>query len=158
RIHLFAFVCAAFLIGAPASSALDLAPVNLVPPSIQGSATQGSTVGCSPGTWQPTPTSYTYSWQRDAADIPGAANAQYVLQAADTGHVITCQVVAYENSKPSLAPAVSIPPIVPTAAAPPGPPLETAPPVIHGQAVEGGVLTCSSGGWTAATDYSYSWQ
>jgi hypothetical protein len=73
-----------------------LPPLNVVAPSIAGSATAGSTVTCTPGQWLNSPTSYLFSWQRNLVTTiaePGPGN-QYTLTDADAGQLITCTVTA----------------------------------------------------------------
>jgi hypothetical protein len=98
----------------PLSPPVPLAPVNTAAPSILGNSQEGQTVSCSPGTWLGSPTSYSYSWQRNAGTIAGATSSQYTLAAADVNAGVTCTVVAHNASGDSL-PAVSLP-VVPTQA------------------------------------------
>src|SRR3954454_21714692 len=88
-------------VAAPAAQAVG-EPVNVLPPSISGSAQQGQTVTCSTGTWVPAPTSYAYAWQRDGSAIGGATSSSYDLTAGDVGHLVTCTVVASNGVGPSL--------------------------------------------------------
>src|SRR5258708_21810168 len=106
-------VMAATLGFAASASALG-GPVNVLPPSISGSAVAGQTLACSPGTWAPTATGYSYSWQRDVATTIASSGNTYTVTAADVGHAITCEVVASDSLGTSL-PAVSVPPVLPTA-------------------------------------------
>ena len=103
---------------------MSLVPVEATPPPISGSPEQGQTVGCSTGGWSNNPTSYSYSWQRDASAISGATGPSYTLSSADVNKAVTCTVVAHNGAGDS-APAISAP-IVPVAL--PTPPVETAPP------------------------------
>ena len=62
---------------------------NLTRPTISGSALQGNTLTLSTGTWNGSPTSFLYSWQRcntdgtGCANIAGATNASYRVQSSD---------------------------------------------------------------------------
>lgn len=68
-------------------------PSNSVAPSISGTGTVGQTLtNGTPGTWQPAGLTFTRQWQRDGAAISGATATTYVLQAADSGHAVTCAV------------------------------------------------------------------
>ncbi len=130
-------------------------PVETAAPAISGTAQQGQAVDCSQGSWANNPTSYSYSWQRDATAIAGATGSSYTLTSADVNQAITCTVVAHNGSGDST-PAVSAP-VVPLAL--PAPPIETGPPVISGSAEQGQTVSCSTGAWTdGPTSYSYSWQ
>ena len=70
------------------------APVNSTLPSISGTPQQGNTVSCSQGSWTNSPTSYSYVWKRNGANIPGATSQNYTIVAADVGQSLTCAVTA----------------------------------------------------------------
>lgn len=74
------------------------APVNTVAPVVSGTARVGSTLSCSTGSWDNTPTSYTYQWLRDGDPISGATSATYQLQVADEGADISCAVTASNST------------------------------------------------------------
>jgi hypothetical protein len=71
------------------------APVNVVAPAVTGTATVGSTLTTTNGTWSgsPTPT-FTYQWQRVTANISGETASTYVVQAADVNTTVRCVVTA----------------------------------------------------------------
>jgi hypothetical protein len=69
-------------------------PVNTAAPTLTGTPKLGQTLACSTGTWSNNPTSYTYVWLRDGAPIAGQTGSTYVVQSADQGHSISCQVTA----------------------------------------------------------------
>ncbi len=77
--------------------------VNSSPPAISGSTQVGQTLSCSTGSWtgNPPPSSFAYQWLRDGAAIAGATSSSYVVQAADQGHTLSCQVTA-SNSEGQL--------------------------------------------------------
>ena len=84
-------------------------PVNSVLPVISGTVEVGYTLTATTGTWSPTPTSFTFQWQRindSIVDIAGATNNQYIITANDTGYTLRVQVIATNNSGDSL-PAIS---------------------------------------------------
>lgn len=68
-------------------------PVNSVAPVITGTATQGQTLTCSPGTWSKSP-AFSYQWLRAGAPIAGATASTRVLAAADAGFKMSCRVTA----------------------------------------------------------------
>jgi uncharacterized membrane protein YgcG len=157
RLLVAGLVTVALLASAASASALG-GPVFVLPPSISGSAVQGATVTCFPGTWEPVPTGYSYSWERNGATTIGGTTNQYTLTPADVGQVITCTVVA-QDPLGSSAPAPSVPPIVPVALPVAAVPIETSLPVIAGSAVQGQTVACSPGAWeNNPTAYAYSWQ
>jgi hypothetical protein len=80
-------------------------PTNTALPVISGSPAVGSTLSCSSGSWTGEPQSkltvgwpltstFGYQWLRDGAGIVGAASDAYVVQAADVGHALVCEVSA----------------------------------------------------------------
>jgi len=78
---------------------------NTVKPSISGTASVGSTLTASPGTWTPTPSGYGYAWDLcDSAGnncglSPTAVNqSTYVIQSGDTGHTIRVNVGPKDSS------------------------------------------------------------
>ena len=86
-------------------------PVNTSLPTINGSATEGSTLIASTGTWSNEPTSFLYQW-RDCtiggcADIPNATGSSYALQASDV--LDSVDVVVTARNVAGSASAVSKP-------------------------------------------------
>jgi hypothetical protein len=77
----------------PATKAAP-APVNASAPTLTGTPALGQTLSCSTGTWANSPTSFSYAWLRSGVPIAGQAGSTYVVQAADQGHTIACQVTA----------------------------------------------------------------
>jgi hypothetical protein len=81
------------------------APVNTSPPAISGATAVGSLLTCSTGSWTgeseqklsvgwPLSSPFGYQWLRDGAAIAGTALAGYVVQSADVGHGLQCEVSA----------------------------------------------------------------
>lgn len=70
-------------------------PVNTVAPAVSGTATVGSTLTTTDGTWTgaPAPT-FTYQWQRGTTNISGATSSTYVVQLGDVGNTVRCVVTA----------------------------------------------------------------
>ena len=64
----------------------------------------GDTLNVNPGQWNPTPTSYTYSWQTCNADgtncqpLIGASASSYSVASSDVGHRILAAVTAHTAS------------------------------------------------------------
>ena|SRR6516225_2370819 len=69
-------------------------PINTTAPLVTGTATVGSTLTSTTGTWSNAPTGYTYQWLRSGTPIAGATAATYVLAAADHGMSVSCNVTA----------------------------------------------------------------
>jgi hypothetical protein len=81
------------------------APFNTVGPSISGKPLVGSLLTCSSGSWTGEPElalavgwplvgTFSYQWLRDGTAIAGANSDAYIVQAADLGHSLVCEVTA----------------------------------------------------------------
>jgi hypothetical protein len=77
------------------------APVNTVLPALTGAAIVGQTLYTSDGTWDITPTSFTYQWYDQTGAIAGETNDSYLVVDADVGSLIHCAVTAYNVAAPS---------------------------------------------------------
>ena len=90
-----------------AITATPPAPVNTVPPALSYVYRfEGETVTTDDGTWDNTPTSFTYQWYRDSTPISGETLNQYSLGAADVDTYVSCEVTAI-NAGGSSTPAPS---------------------------------------------------
>jgi len=123
-----------------------VAPANSEPPTVSGTAQEGSSLVVRAGTWKGTkPISYTYEWKRCNAGgaacvkIADARGTTYTLKSADVGHSIRVVERASNASGRSTAtskatavvrakPAPSAPSTTPSAPKPPSTgPIETVP-------------------------------
>ena len=93
------------------------APHNTAAPAIAGTALVGDALTCSNGSWTgegmlsvqpgwPLTTPFGYQWLREGSAIIGATFASYMVQSADEGHGLACEVTAtnaagHEASKSS---------------------------------------------------------
>jgi hypothetical protein len=138
------------------------APTNTALPAISGQAAQGQTLTVSNGSWSAGPTSYSYQWQvcassgASCSNVSGATSSSYTLLSGDVGHTMRAVVTA-ANAGGSTS-ATSGPSVV-IGAAPPGAPSNTGVPVVSGSAIQGNLLSSSTGSWTGSpTKYAYQWQ
>jgi hypothetical protein len=96
-------------------------PVNTARPvvTIATNLEVGSSLSSNTGTWT-NATTYAYEWERNGSPIAGATTATYVLQAADVGAMIACNVTATGAGGEASMDSLSVGPIV----EPPPPPEE----------------------------------
>ena len=71
---------------------------NLVLPSISGTATVGSVLTATPGTWSTVADSVTYQWLRNGAAITSATSTTYTLVASDRGKKISVRVTVVKSN------------------------------------------------------------
>jgi hypothetical protein len=81
------------------------APHNTALPVVSGATAVGSLLSCSNGSWTgesllklavgwPLTTPFSYQWFKDGVAIAGATSDAYLIQAADVGHGVICEVTA----------------------------------------------------------------
>ena len=135
------------------------APSNTALPSVTGTATQGDTLSTSNGSWNGSPTSFTYAWEdcdssgANCSAIGGATSSGYTLASADVGHTVRAVVSAHNAS--GAAPASSAQTaVVSSASGTSGEaPVNTVLPAItdstqSGRYAYADVLTATNGTWT----------
>jgi len=85
------------------------APVNTVAPALGYSLRyEGELVTTDDGTWDNSPTSFTYQWYRDATPISGETINEYTLAAADADTYISCEVTAINAGGSATEPSDAI--------------------------------------------------
>jgi len=90
------------------SASAAVAPVVVDPPYISQTGTGvGSTLACTLGNWNGTPTSRTYQWKRGATNV-GTNSPSYTVVAGDIGQTMTCVMTATNGSGTS-PPTISNP-------------------------------------------------
>ncbi len=139
------------------STVNNVAPVNTVAPVVSGQSLQGQTVSVSTGTWSPTPTLYSYQWQRSTdggstwANISGAISSSYTVAAGDLSARVRAVVSATNSygTTPAATTAVTIGS---------GAPAATTGPTVSGHASQGQILSAVSTWNPSGASYSYQWQ
>jgi hypothetical protein len=136
-------------------------PQSVAPPTISGTARDGSVLTAVDGLWTG-PVSYqtSYEWWRcdtagaNCSVVPGATAASLVLGPADIGVTMRARVT---RTSAGGATAVFSAPTAPVLAAPPE---NVTPPIISGGAALAKPLTAAPGSWTgtAPVDYVYQWR
>ena len=144
----------------PMASASAAGPVAVTAPTISGTLAVGQALAASPGSWTPTPASYTYQWWSCTSQaigscslISGATSSTYSLGLNDGGNFFYVQVTALSagggtTANSAITGRVLTQPTVVIA------------PTITGSVLVGTTLTLSSGTWSGATSpiYAYQWQ
>ena len=93
------------------AKALPPKPKDKTAPTISGTDTEGDTLTATNGSWENSPTKYTYQWQdcntsgSGCTNITGATAATYKLTATDAGH--TLRVVVTATNEGGATPATS---------------------------------------------------
>ena len=148
------------VVGAAAFGRAAAAPANTNPPTISGTAREGSTLTASNGTWTGSPTTFAYQWRRCATDgtacgdIAGATKSTYTAVAADEAHTLRVEVTA--SNTDGKGTATSDPTDVVDSK---DGPKNTVRPAVSGSARVGEELTVSNGTWTPApTSFRRLWQ
>lgn len=139
-----------------------VAPSNVSPPTLSGTAEIGQALTASSGSWNgDTPITFTYAWERcdttgsSCAAIAGATGNVYSVVAADGGHTLRTAVTAHNGSGTATAESTQTATVTAAAA-----PQNTAQPQIAGTATVGSTLTATNGTWSGSTPitYTYTWE
>jgi len=134
-----------------ATAAVVAYPVNTVLPAISGNTAVGSTLTVSTGTWNNSPTGYTYQWQHGTTDISGATSSTYVIYGGYAGETLRCVVTATNAIGSNSATSASTSAVM-------GGPFLMAAAVISGTARNGQTLSVSTGTWAGTTPITYTYQ
>ena len=141
-------------------------PTNTAEPRISGSATVGSTLTASQGTWTGSPTSYAYQWVRcpkggglpsgaDCAAIGGATTTKYVVATADVDHRLRVRVTASnaDGSKTVASNATGL-----VRAADEGKPVSVQAPTLTGTPAQGQTLHVTPGTWNGRQPITFTFR
>ena len=141
------------------------APVNSAVPTVTGTATVGSTLSATNGSWSDADgdtQTYSYQWYRaddtngtNAMSIGNATSAAYTLTASDA-HKYLRVVVTANDGKGGTQTATAAYTAINNS-----PPVNTAVPTVTGTATVGNALSTSKGSWSDADgdgrSYTYQW-
>ncbi len=124
--------------GAVALARSSAAPSNTNPPTVSGTAREGSTLTASNGTWTNAPTSFAYQWRRCASDGTACGDISAATNADGKG-TATSDPTDVVDSKDG--------------------PTNSVKPAVTGAAQVGEELTVSNGTWSPTpTSFSRLWQ
>lgn len=148
-------------VGAVATFAVPVAtlgaPSNTVAPALSSTtATPGTTLTVTTGTWSNSPTGFTYQWfQADTnSAISGATASSYTPVAGDLAHTLKCNVTATNASGSVAAPSNTSGAVV----APAAPANTVAPALSTTTPVPGAAITVTTGTWNGSpTGFAYQW-
>ena len=115
--------------------------------------TVDQTLTARPGTWGPSPVTFTYQWYRGSTAITGATAVTYQAQAADVGQTLKVTVKGAKSGYASLSRTSAVTAAVVRAS------FATQPvPTISGTKSVGQTLTANPGTWSPKPDsLSYQW-
>ena len=143
------------------------APDNTAEPRISGSATVGSELTASQGSWTGSPTSFAYQWVRcprggglpsgaDCAAIGGATTTKYVVATADVDRRLRVRVTA-TNADGSRTVASNATAVVRAPDA--GRPANVQAPTLSGTPAQGQTLHVSPGTWNGQQPitFTFNW-
>ena len=144
---------------APTALVQIAAPINFGLPSVSGIDGEGELLAALDGTWNYSPTGFSFQWQQcsstgtGCSNIQSATNGNYVPQPDDVGHEL--RVIVTASNAGGSAQALSTP-TLPIATLP----LDLGAPAVSGIARQGQTLSTSDGAWsgTPAPALSYQWE
>ncbi|MFL5958958.1 MAG: hypothetical protein ACJ75G_01640 [Gaiellaceae bacterium] len=132
-------------------------PGNSVHPVVTGTAAVNHTLASSNGSWNGSPTGYSYQWQRCSSsgagcvDIPGATGSTYALTSADGAQYVRATVSAANLNGASAYAASDGQLVIPLPAA-------SGVPLLSGRAAVGKQLRTSNGTWNTQAAFTYRWR
>jgi len=151
----------ACLVAVAAATAAPVAvPTNVEPPTVTGTARVGEALTAHRGTWDNSPTTYTYRWLRcnrlgNSCVVLAADGQTYRLGQTDVGNTLRVRVRASNADGSATARSEQSDVVVANA-----PPLTNmSRPVITGEARVGQELSADEGTWSGTpTSFAFQWQ
>lgn len=120
--------------------------------AVSGTAAVGKTLHAAAGTWTPSVDSVSYQWLRDGSPIDDATKADYVLDVADLGALVTVKVTGVKQGYLDASVTSQTATVVAEGT------IVVEKPTISGQGQVGRTLTARPGAWSPVpTTWSYQW-
>ncbi|MDQ3023907.1 MAG: hypothetical protein M3R04_05935, partial [bacterium] len=143
---------------------IPLPPENVTRPLLSGQAVVGESLSGTDGTWDGSPTGFTYVWRENGVPISsgvGTTSTSYILTTAQLGKVISFRVFATNAGGTTFSTSLGTAAVIDVT--PPPPPVAPLPvnttlPSITGNAIVGQTLTGSVGVWTGSPTYVRQWK
>jgi hypothetical protein len=148
------------VLAAAVTASPQVAPVNVEPPTITGTARVGEALTANNGTWANSPTEFRYRWLRCNANgnscvLLAADGRTYRVAQADVGSTMRVRVTAVNADGATNARSEQTGVVESNAA----PLTNTARPTITGDARVGQELTSNEGTWTGnPTSFAFQWE
>ena len=130
---------------------------NTVQPVLTGTVAVNQKLTSTTGSWNGSPTSFSYQWQRCSSagagcvNIPGATAGSYTLTSADAANTVRSTVSATNANGASPYAASATTAVVAPVPAP------TGAPVVSGIAAVGKSFSTTNGKWNTAASFTYEW-
>ncbi len=146
-----------------ATSPIVAPPSPISAPSISGTPQQGSPLTEHNGTWNGSPTSFSYQWERCAASgctaIPGAISQTYTPTAADVGAAILVAETASNAGGPGAPANSALTAAITTPAGAVPVPASSSAPTVSGTPQQGQTLREGHGNWSNnPSSFGYQWE
>ena len=141
-------------------------PANTTEPRITGTASVGSTLSATTGSWTGNPTGFAFQWVRcpqgggrsdgsDCASIGGATTSKYIVAAADVDHRLRVRVTAANaDGQQTVASNATARVRQPDA----GRPVNVAIPTLSGTPAQGQALHVAPGTWNGRQPITYTFR
>lgn len=129
------------------ASANTLRVATIGNPTISGTASTGSVLTATPGTWTASAT-LAYQWLADGVAIAGANAQKFTVTANQSGKTLSVKITASRAEYPTVTKTSAA-----TARS-----MHFTKPTISGSAVVGSTLTAKAGTWTSGSTLTYVWQ
>lgn len=146
--------------GSARASSQAVPPQSTALPSVSGSASTGSTLSATSGSWAgDTPMTFAYQWRHcdssgaNCASISGATNSTYTVANGDVGSRLRARVIATNAVGQASADSAATSVVTSTSS-----PTNSVEPSVTGSTVVGQTLTGTNGTWSGTSPITFSYQ